>query len=1166
MKKVLIFCSFFFLLGNISFSQSQWSVNSTGSNINLLSSIFDPSDGSTVSVGRINSGAGTEDDCYIVKVGSTGIIKWQRRLINNVPNNQLTGANECFKKIIRSSLNNEYIVVGNYSRNGFIRGIVCRINASNGNEVWSRISNFNTTGPTGSLIGQVFNDVIETGNGNIAIAGARDWRGNAVGSCKGQILLLDRNGNELWYREHSNTNGTNDHFISLHSINNNLVVVGMTDGSNQKELSIGTINEINPTSSPLPIFRTFGINEARLGYNNVINSLWPYKSILNPIDNSLTIGAYACTDWGSTNGLNSILNYNANTLTGSYFYHVGTTSANSVAFSQINNNDYLIGERVNNGTNSTTYFSRFQNNNLVPFYDRVITNTQGQVGDIDVLNGDFSMVGTNINSGYIFRAPITLPIGNNQGQTPCAVTNSINAITRVPFNPLVIGDASNLTTINNATTLLNPNFNDPNAITINVICGNPPVPCPIDSTNDKNKCINQSLQLNTYRTGNTYSWSPSTGLSATNIANPICTANSNTTYTVTITNTVTTCSYKDIINVVVNPGPISNIRDTIVCLGDSVKLSAPTSSPIPYTYSWSPATNISNTTISNPTVWPSVSTNYIVTISNSLGCSTKDTVFVTVKNCTPLCPKDTSSSINKCFSIDKQLSNYIRYGTSYSWSPSTGLSSTTIQNPTTSVNVNTNYIVTITNAATNCIYRDTLKVFVRPLPTSNIKDTIICKGDTIQVNGTPPYAYLWQGQNIEGINSWTALAWPATTTTYIVPIYNQYYCTINDTFQITVKNCHCEDSCNWSLTGNSSVQPYSFIGSINNADFKIRTSNAQRMVVKANGNVGINIAAPTKTLDVNGEAVVRSLPASLPNDKLVLANTTGELKSLAPGGTNQYLSGNGTWQTLPPSGGGSLTAADQGVTLDGNTVQLGDNCGGGRSPFKTDREININNQNLYFNTSRAGKIYMGSSNSKIEYCKQLNARLEINSAGLETKNDYVSPNPSPSGLRFTNLTTADEPIDNKSKGVLSLDEDGDVIWVKACCDRGGIVAAESKSVTDRLDKLEAELKSLKTENTSLKNQLNQINVTLDFKNNVLEQNVPNPFTESTIIGYNIVNNFSKAEIVFSTMKGEVIKTVQLKNAGKGQINVAASFIAKGVYSYSLIVDGKLVETMKMIKQ
>jgi trimeric autotransporter adhesin len=83
---------------------------------------------------------------------------------------------------------------------------------------------------------------------------------------------------------------------------------------------------------------------------------------------------------------------------------------------------------------------------------------------------------------------------------------------------------------------------------------------------------------------------------------------------------------------------------------------------------------------------------------------------------------------------------------------------------------------------------------------------------------------------------------------------------------------------------------------------------------------------------------------------------------------------------------------------------------------------------------------------------------------------------------------------------------------------------------------------------------------------VLEQNVPNPFTETTTIAYNVTSSFSKAEIIFSTMKGEIIKTVQLKNSGKGQINVAASFIARGVYSYSLIVDGKVVETKKMIKQ
>jgi hypothetical protein len=189
-----------------------------------------------------------------------------------------------------------------------------------------------------------------------------------------------------------------------------------------------------------------------------------------------------------------------------------------------------------------------------------------------------------------------------------------------------------------------------------------------------------------------------------------------------------------------------------------------------------------------------------------------------------------------------------------------------------------------------------------------------------------------------------------------------------------------------------------FIGSINNADFKIRTNNTQRMVVAAGGNVGINTAAPAKQLEVNGETRIGLLPAAAVNDRIVLANGTGDLRSLAAtGNTNQYLSGNGTWQTI--TGGGGTVLADQGVTIDinTNTVLLGDRCKGGGGKFQDWREININNNNLYFNSDLIGKLFMGNTNYDPKDCRPLNTRLEISSSGLRASNNYLSPLPSTSG-------------------------------------------------------------------------------------------------------------------------------------------------------------------------
>ena len=56
----------------------------------------------------------------------------------------------------------------------------------------------------------------------------------------------------------------------------------------------------------------------------------------------------------------------------------------------------------------------------------------------------------------------------------------------------------------------------------------------------------------------------------------------------------------------------------------------------------------------------------------------------------------------------------------------------------------------------------------------------------------------------------------------------------------------------WSLLGNTAIGTGNFIGPINAADFKIRTSNIERMTVESSGNVGIGIIAPLSLLSVNG--------------------------------------------------------------------------------------------------------------------------------------------------------------------------------------------------------------------------------------------------------------------------------------------------------------------------
>lgn len=100
------------------------------------------------------------------------------------------------------------------------------------------------------------------------------------------------------------------------------------------------------------------------------------------------------------------------------------------------------------------------------------------------------------------------------------------------------------------------------------------------------------------------------------------------------------------------------------------------------------------------------------------------------------------------------------------------------------------------------------------------------------------------------------------------------------------------------------------------------------------------------------------------------------------------------------------------------------------------------------------------------------------------------------------------------------------------------------------------------------NGLGSSGINIELKNAksiILNQNVPNPFAEQTTITYFITDDVSKAQIFFYDNKGTILKTVEINEKGEGQINVYAADLSSGLYTYSLIADGKLVETKKMVK-
>ncbi len=268
-------------------------------------------------------------------------------------------------------------------------------------------------------------------------------------------------------------------------------------------------------------------------------------------------------------------------------------------------------------------------------------------------------------------------------------------------------------------------------------------------------CSGSSAQLNASG-GQTYSWSPATGLSSTTVSNPIATPTNTTTYTVQVTNG--TCSSIASVTVTVTNLNINAGNDVTICSGASTQLNATGG----VTYSWSPTIGLTNPNIANPMAFPSTTTVYTVT-ANSNGCSATDEITVTVAAPTISAGADVAI----CEGESIQLN--VNGGSNYSWSPATGLNDPNSSSPIASPSSTTSY--TVTGEVAGCTTSDVILVTVNANP---LVPTISPNG--IELQSSPASSYQWSlnGNPITGATLQNYF--PANPGDYTVTVYNANGC------------------------------------------------------------------------------------------------------------------------------------------------------------------------------------------------------------------------------------------------------------------------------------------------------------------------------------------------------------------------------------------------------
>jgi gliding motility-associated-like protein len=265
-------------------------------------------------------------------------------------------------------------------------------------------------------------------------------------------------------------------------------------------------------------------------------------------------------------------------------------------------------------------------------------------------------------------------------------------------------------------------------------------------------------------------------------------------YTVTVTDSKG-CSNTSVVNVNNSGGPTIAVSNTNVsCNGgnNGTATANPTGGTSPYTYSWS-TSPVQNTQTANGLS----AGNYTVTVTDGNGCTSFQTVTVTQP--APLAVSaGTDNAVCSGGNIIIGGSPTGPAGSTYSWSPGTGLSNPSSSNPTASPTSTTTYVVTVTDA-NGCTATDEVVVSVNvpPVVSFTVPDSV-CRTHNGQivytgtsVSGT---TYLWNFGGGTPVSSSSPgphnVNWPTFGVKRVyVTVTNPGCPSVSDSQDVYIRNC-----------------------------------------------------------------------------------------------------------------------------------------------------------------------------------------------------------------------------------------------------------------------------------------------------------------------------------------------------------------------------------------
>jgi len=216
-------------------------------------------------------------------------------------------------------------------------------------------------------------------------------------------------------------------------------------------------------------------------------------------------------------------------------------------------------------------------------------------------------------------------------------------------------------------------------------------PCLVDAGENSTICEGGMVTLAASGAAANYTWTPATGLSATNIPDPTATPAVTTTYYVT--NSDASCTAMDSVTVTVAPPVMAAFEAMVSCTDLSVDFTDNSTSTGTITsWFWDFGDGVTTSTEQNPSYTYFASGMYAVSLTTTNEANCENTIIQNIEIGNGL---NTSVSANATICVGDCVTLSASGGTAYQWSPATDLSATDIPNPTACPTTTTTYYVTI---------------------------------------------------------------------------------------------------------------------------------------------------------------------------------------------------------------------------------------------------------------------------------------------------------------------------------------------------------------------------------------------------------------------------------------------------------------------------------------